>query len=177
VGEVLYFAYGSNMDPGTMRGRRGIEWKRATAAVTRGWKLAFDKPSLLGTREGMATLVADAAAETWGVLYEISAADLEHIEFTEGVKIDHYVRVTVVVQPSTPWDGRHEVEAVTLASDHRDPAIRPTTRYMRLLLAGAAEHGLPPWWIDALARVEAVEESAESAAMRPMFEQALKRPS
>jgi len=193
VSRTFYFAYGSNMDKDTLRERRGIEWTRAVPALARGWRLSVNKPSLLGTGEAMATIVADPAGEVWGVLYEIATTDYEHLEFTEGVKIDHYRRVTVVVEPATAWDGvergtigantvergtieRITVEAVTLASDHRDPGIRPTRRYMNLLLAGAADHGLPASWIDFLRAIEAAEESADNAALRPFFDRAMRKP-
>jgi len=172
---VFYFAYGSNMDSSTLRGRRGIEWTRAAPARLRGWRLVLDKPSLLGTGEGMATIVADAGAEVWGVVYEISDSDLEHLELTEGVLIGHYGRVAVELD--APWsDNRSLLQAVTLASDERDAAIRPTTRYIRLLLAGAAEHGLPESWLETLRAFEAVEETAEHAALRPYFDTAMRKP-
>ena len=53
--------------------------------------------------------------------------------------------------------------------------MKPTTRYMNLLLAGAAEHGLPDNWIDTLRRIEAVEEKPEHAALRPYFDRAMRR--
>jgi len=172
---VFYFAYGSNMDSATLRGRRGIEWSRAVPALLRGWRLVLDKPSLFRAGSAMASIVADAGAEVWGVLYEISGSDLEHLELTEGVRIRHYQRIVVELQPSS-GDGS-PTTAVTLASGHRDPEARPTTRYMSLLLAGAAEHGLPQTWIETLRAIEAVEESDESAAILPFLDQALRKPS
>lgn len=173
VTTALYFAYGSNMDSATLRGRRGVEWTSAVPALARGWRLAVDKPSLLGTGEGMATILEDPAGEVWGVLYEISAADLEHLEFTEGVRIGHYRRVEIVVETRPP--GGNAVTAVTLASDERDPAYRPTTRYMNLLLSGATEHGLPEAWIEVLRGIEPVEEPADAAALRPLFDLAMRK--
>jgi hypothetical protein len=164
------------MDPATLRGRRGIEWLRAAPAVARGWRLAIDKPSLMGTGEAMANIVADEAASVWGVLYELGEADFDHLELTEGVRIDHYQRIEIAVETAASWDGDASAKAFTFTSAHRDPALRPTTRYMRLLISGAAEHGLPAAWIDELRRIEAVEESAEVAAMRPIFDRGMKKP-
>lgn len=178
MSRVLYFAYGSNMDGSTLRGRRGIEWSRAAPALARGWRLVLDKPSLLGNGEAMASIVRDRGSHVWGVLFDISAADFEHLELTEGVRIDHYRRVEVVVEPSATWGAppRGGVPAFTLASDTRDPGLRPTTRYKRLLLAGAAEHGLPEEWIERLRAIDACEESAESAAMRPVVDGWMRKP-
>src|SRR5690348_3100453 len=106
------------MDSATLRGRRGIEWSRASAARARGWRLAIDKPSLPGSGEAMATIVADPACEVWGVLYDISASDFEHLELTEGVRIDHYRRTEIVVEPLATWDAAagRSLPAVTITS-------------------------------------------------------------
>ncbi|HXC52720.1 MAG TPA: gamma-glutamylcyclotransferase family protein [Candidatus Limnocylindrales bacterium] len=176
--KVAYFAYGSNMDGSTLRVRRSIDWSRATAACAKGWQLVIRKPSLLGGAAGaMANIIADAASEVWGVLYEITADDLEHLELTEGVKIGHYERTEVVVEPVERWDedGAATVRAVTLTSGTEDPSLRPTARYMELLLSGAAEHGLPESWIETLRRFETAEIATE-AELRSLFDHAMKKP-
>jgi gamma-glutamylcyclotransferase len=172
AGRVLYFAYGSNMDPDTFGRRRGIAWSRAVPGLVRGWRLAVDKPSLMGTGEAMATLVPDDAGEVHGVLYEIAEDDYTHLELTEGVLIGHYSRAEVAF---IPLSGGDAIAACTLVSDRRDTAIRPTTRYMKLLVAGAREHGLPEKWIAVLESIEAVEETAEHAALRPFFDRGMAR--
>lgn len=174
---VAYFAYGSNMDPATLGGRRGIAWTRAVPARARGWRLALDKPSLLGTGEGMATIVRDDRAAVWGVLYEISREDFEHLELTEGVRIGHYERVNLVVEPAAPWDDAvaSPVPAFTLSSDRREDGVRPTERYVGLLVAGAKAHGLPEPWIAMLKGIEAAEERPDLAVLRPAIDAAMKR--
>lgn len=174
VSRTFYFAYGSNMDGSTLRGRRGIEWSRAAPALARGWRLALDKPSLLGTPGAMARIAPDPSSEVWGVLYEIATDDYEHLEFTEGVRIAHYCRAAIAVEPAHSWE-TPVVEAVTLVSDRHDASLRPSARYLNLLLAGAAEHGLPASWIETLRAIEAVEESPEFEAMRPFLDQVLRR--
>jgi hypothetical protein len=171
---VWYFAYGSNMESATLRGRRGVEYARAVPARLAGWRLVFDKPSLLDLPEGFANVVPDPAAETLGVLFELTEADLAHVDLTEGVLIGNYARVAVttvpLAAPAAP------VTAFTLTSDRRNPVLRPSTRYMRLLVAGAEEHGLPASWVAMLRAVPAEEESFQSAQLRPLFEAALAKP-
>jgi hypothetical protein len=122
--------------------------------------------------------VADPGAEVWGVLYEISTGDFQHLGLTEGVLIGHYQATSLLVDSTPAWDAVTfcSITATTFASDIRDSSLRPTTRYMRLLVSGAAEHGLPETWLDTLRRIEAVEESAEAAALRPYFDRAMKKP-
>jgi gamma-glutamylcyclotransferase len=174
VSRTFYFAYGSNMDGSTLRGRRGVEWSRAAPALARGWRLALDKPSLLGTPGAMARIESDPTSEVWGVLYEIATSDYEHIEFTEGVLIEHYRRSPIVVEPVHSWDTA-VVDALTLTSDKRDGALRPSIRYVNLLLAGAVEHGLPASWIDSLRAIEAVPESPEFEALSQILDAAIRR--
>lgn len=174
---VYYFAYGSNMDTATLGGRRGITLGLAGAGRAKGWRLALDKPSLLGNGEAVATIVEDPQAEVWGVLYEISPQDFEHLSLTEGVLIDHYRCVEVVVLVGSPWsDEERPMPAISLTSDLRDASLRPSRRYMNLLLRGAAEHGLPAAWIRMLEDVPADEESAESLALRSIVDAVLKKP-
>jgi len=52
-GRIWYFAYGSNMQAATFRGRRGIEPLRALAARLPGWRLVLDKPPLVPVGEGL----------------------------------------------------------------------------------------------------------------------------
>src|SRR5262245_4572483 len=117
------------MQAATFRGRRGIAPRRAVAGRAVGWRLVFDKPSLLGTPEGYANIVPDPGAEVLGVLYEITPEDLEHVELTEGVKIGNYQRVELSVASLTPSEAGICL-AASLTSDKRNEALRPSQRYL-----------------------------------------------
>jgi len=170
---VWYFAYGSNMQPATFRGRRGIAARQAIPARLAGWQLVFDKPPLLPMGQGMANIVATDGAHVLGVAYAVTAEDLAHIDLTEGVLIDNYRRVAVRI---APLDGAGpELEAFTLTSDRRDASLRPSARYMALLIEGARAHGLPPDYVAWLEACPAVEESPEAALARRFIDGALKK--
>jgi AIG2 family protein len=170
---VWYFAYGSNMQLATFRGRRGIVPGRAVAAYLEGWRLVFDKPPLLPMgRQGMGNVVEDADGRVYGVAYRVSADDLAHIDLTEGVLIDNYRRVGVRVT-TLARDG--VLDAFTLTSPMRDPLLQPSRRYMALLVEGAVEHGLPEAYCAWLRSVPAIDETPESMAARAMIDRALKK--
>lgn len=169
---VWYFAYGSNMQSATLRGRRGIAYARAVPGQARGWRLVLDKPGLIPTGESFGNIILDPAAAVWGVLYQIDDADLGHIDLTEGVLIGNYARIEIPVQPS---DSASAINAFTLVSERRDPALQPSTRYMELLVAGAEEHGLPAEYIAFLRSIRARPESPEMAQMRSFIDAALQR--
>jgi hypothetical protein len=161
------------MATATFRGRRGIECLSAVAARVAGWRLVLDKPPLVTVGHSFANIVPDAASVVWGVLYEIAVADLDHIELTEGVLIDNYRRIEIDVIPR--GDGEQPLRAFTLSSDKHDPTLRPSTRYMNLLISGAEEHGLPAEYVAWLRAIPALAESAEAAAWQPVFDEALRR--
>jgi cation transport regulator ChaC len=166
-----YFAYGSNMQAATLRGRRGIEWTRALPARVGGWRFVCDKPPLLpGMGESFANLVPEEGAAVCGVLFELAAADFAHVELTEGVLIGNYRRVEVVAET---LDGRETVTAATLVTDARDPRLAPSERYRALLVDGAREHGLPAEWIAFLEALPARPETAEAARLRPILDAAM----
>jgi AIG2 family protein len=169
---MWYFAYGSNMESATLRGRRGIRYHRALPGRAPGWRLVLDKPGLFPTGNSFANIIPDAAAEVWGVLYHIEAADLGHIDLTEGVLIGNYLRVEIPVQPPLPDPA---LNAFALTSERRDPRLQPSTRYMRLLISGAEEHGLPADYIAFLRGIPARPESTETAQLRPFIDEALRR--
>jgi hypothetical protein len=168
---VWYFAYGSNMQPATFAGRRGITPSRAVAARAPGWRLTLDKAPLVPIGESFANLLAEPAAEAYGVLYEISHADLAHVDLTEGVLIGNYARIEIPVVPLAASDG--PARAYTLVSDKRSADLRPSDYYMGLLIEGAEIHGLPPEWIAMLRAVPTCAASDEVMAGRRFLDAGL----
>lgn len=173
MSHVWYFAYGSNLQSATLRGRRGVAVRRAVPVRAAGWRLVFDKPRLFGDGS-VANIVPDDTTHVLGVAFEISLDDHAHVELTEGVAIGHYLRVELAVEPLASCDDPPR-SALSLSSDKRDPSLRPSTRYMGLVIEGALEHGLPDAHLRFLRAIPAVEESAEAAALRPMIDALMKR--
>jgi len=171
---IWYFAYGSNMQSATLRGRRGIEYRRALPARLDGWRLVLDKPPLVPMSGAFANVIPDTTAAVHGVLFEITEDDLAHLDLTEGVLVGNYERVPVTVQPLTPPDADFVV-AYTLTSERRDPERLPTQRYMRLLIEGAEEHGLPEDYVALLRSQPAREETPEWEELRPLMDQLMRR--
>ena len=168
---VWYFAYGSNMQAATFRGRRGIMPRAAVAAKAVGWRLVLDKPPLLSVGHSFANVVPDPGATVYGVAYEISAEDYAHVEFSEGVQIGNYLPVDLDLE--TLQGGT--LRAWTLTSDKRSTGLKPSLRYMALLIEGAAEHGLPDDWITMLREIPAEEESEAAKAARALLDRVIRK--
>lgn len=141
-----YFAYGSNMQRGTFVERRGMRPFETRRAYLDDHRLCFDLPIGPGER-GVANLIAEAGARTWGVIYRLSAAACEFLDRTEGVDRGLYRRVSidVVVDDGT------RVTAFAYLGEGRDVLRKPSARYLNLLLAGARELALPDDYVAWLA--------------------------
>jgi hypothetical protein len=95
--EIWYFAYGANMHQATFRLRRGIEPRETRRGRLAGYRLRFNLEGRPKDRAAPANLVADPAAEVWGVVYRITRRDLLRLDLTEGVPGRGYRHAAVVV--------------------------------------------------------------------------------
>ncbi|MFM8409257.1 MAG: gamma-glutamylcyclotransferase family protein [Alphaproteobacteria bacterium] len=175
MGTVWYFAYGSNLQAATLRGRRGIDVLRSVPVRAPGWRLVFDKPGLIHPNAAVANIVPEDGAHVIGVAYEITADDHAHVELTEGVMIGSYRRVEVAVEPLDASVNAPPATALSLSSDKRAPGRLPSHRYLGLVVEGALEHGLPDDWVASLRAVVSREETDEERALRSVIDEALKR--
>lgn len=162
------------MQAATFRGRRGIEPLRAMACRVAGWRVVFDKPPLIPTGESFASLVPEQESVALGVAYEVTIDDFEHIKLTEGVLIGNYELVECDAHPITAA-GAGPLRVMSLSSLKRDPALRPSTRYMGLIIEGALEHGLPGEYVEQLRRIPARPPSLASTLARPLVDAFFKK--
>jgi cation transport regulator ChaC len=156
-----YFAYGSNMGRATFLERRGMRPRAVRRAYLDGHRVCFDLPVGPGER-GVANLVADPAARTWGVVYLLSASACELLDRTEGVDRGFYRRLAVEVVAD---DGPHpeRLAAFAYRGEARDPRRKPSARYLGMLLAGARELALPADYVAWLERFPLAIDEREAA--------------
>ena len=171
---VWYFAYGSNMNSGTFRGRRGIEYARAVPTRAPGWRLVFDKSSMFPLGETFASIVPDPAAETLGVAFEVDQSELVQIDWSEAVPLGSYQRIEIEVAVLTPMEDGPS-SAFTLTSEKRAARPSPSDRYMQLVIDGAIEHGLPAEWVEMLRAIPAYPETRAARLMRGQIDRIMKR--
>lgn len=171
---IWYLAYGSNLQSATLRGRRGVDYRRAVPVRAPGWRLVFDKPPLIPAGNAVANIVPEPGAEVLGVAFAISEDELAHIERTEGVFLDNYRRVEVAVAALAEVLDPPTL-AFSLSSERRDPTALPSFRYMAMVIEGALEHGLPETHVAWLRGIPACEESPELVALRPKLDEFFKR--
>ena len=146
--ELWYFAYGSNLDPGTFEGRRRMRPREARVASLPDHRLVFDLPVGDGER-GVGNLLPFPGEIVFGVAYRITADEAERLDATEGVP-RAYRRCDVEIETV---DGAR-LAAFTYLSPHRREGRKPSERYLELLLRGARHHGLPAPYVRSLAELE-----------------------
>ena len=140
--------------------RRGMCALETRTGWLEDYRLLFDLPVGPGER-GVANVEPATGVRTHGVLYLLTPADFDRLDWTEGVNLGLYTRlpVTVAVGDGEP------LAAFTYRSSRSSPGRKPSPRYMRLLLDGAAEHGLPPEYVQLLQSFELAVDEREAAAV------------
>ncbi|MEQ9454746.1 MAG: gamma-glutamylcyclotransferase family protein [Phycisphaeraceae bacterium] len=142
---MLYFAYGSNLDPHQMDDRCPGHHVHARGFV-RGYRLTFPR-DCVSWAGGVASIEPVEGCEVWGVLYDLTADHLETLDLYEGVAEGDYWRETIDVV----LDGGRTVPAIVYiaAADEGGPTP-PSRQYLEAIVRGAQSHGLPSDYIAGL---------------------------
>lgn len=146
-----YFAYGSNMSDEQIA-QRCPSHRFVCVAKLPGYRLAFTRRSVKRGC-GVADVVAMADETVWGVVLEMSDADLAELDKHEGVHKNPpaYVRKNVqVVSTDGQLLDAITYEVFTKAVDEYDP----NAEYLGLIIAGARKWGLPREYQDVLGRIQ-----------------------
>ncbi|MGZ4132738.1 MAG: gamma-glutamylcyclotransferase family protein [Actinomycetota bacterium] len=147
---AYFFAYGDRMNPEKML-ETAPEAKAVGPARLDGYRLAFNVQSR-SWGGGGANAVADPDGSLWGLLWEVSYADLEGFDTFRGD--DGSAHRVIDLDVHGP-DGPVPARTFLVISDAG--FIRPTERYVAMLRAVAERQGLP---------AEALEE-IDRASMPP----------
>jgi len=152
---MLYFAYGSNLDPQQMT-RRCPGATVVGVAELKDHRLTFPLTSH-DWGGGVASVSVAHGASVWGVVYELTAEDLASLDGYEhyvGPANQHnlYDRETVSVQLVRADDGSfpRRLHAWIYLARSANPAP-PSRRYMEAVLSGARHHRLPAEYVTRLA--------------------------
>ena len=153
---MLYFAYGSNMDPGQMR-QRCPSARFVAVAKLPGHRLAFTRHAKdrgCGTCDG----VPDPAQAIWGVVFDICEADLERLDESEGYAPGRAVDANSYFREQRPVyrDGdENQPLQVWLYFANREPnPPLPNASYKKQLVDGARYWRLPQEYQTQLERIQ-----------------------
>lgn len=143
-----YFAYASNMNRAQMRSRAGEIFEERVARLDN-YELAFNKKVRGGTAGANIRPAPGKSVE--GVAYKINESAFRNLDRFEGAPV-HYRRIQVNVQDR---EG-HAIAAQAFIATKVEKGLRPARHYLKTILEGAAEHNLPPDYI------ESIQASAEA---------------
>ena len=133
---LLYFAYGSNMDPAHMA-QRVPSARPVGPGRLDGFRLEFNVYST-EWGGGAANLELDEKAHVWGVLWEVPEEASAGLDAFQGHPT-FFRREEISVQgPEGP------VIAWTYRVAHQKGYVRPTDAYVHRLRSAIRVHGLPP---------------------------------
>lgn len=164
---MLYFAYGSNLDPEQMQSRCPGSIVVGLTAL-RDHRLVFPRYSI--DWQGGSSSFQPAHGETvWGMLFDLTEEHIHTLDRFEGFKgpgdqHNVYDREQVTVELTRPDDGSfpRRVRAWSYVARPSNPSP-PSRRYLDTILRGARHHRLPEEYIAKLAAVTAAPESVEPA--------------
>jgi hypothetical protein len=153
---MIYFAFGSNMDPAQMKARCPSR-KVLGRAVLPDHSLCFPRRSPIRNC-GTAGLAPAAGQGVWGVLYDLSEEDLPRLHQAEGYAPgrsagdNRHDFLEIEVRGEAP-DGE-KVPAFIYRARPDGSGAGPSADYMKHLIEGAEDHALPESYIRLLRSVE-----------------------
>jgi gamma-glutamylcyclotransferase len=147
---LYYFAYGSNMNWQQMK-RRCPSSRFVCVARLPDYRFGITRHSRLRDC-GTANIYPARAEEVWGIIYEVSDADLTILDSFE----DGYRREILSFHPVA--DGTPPLDALVYVADIEQNVPRPNPEYRRLIIEGAKHWQLPESYV---ALLEALQVAAE----------------
>jgi gamma-glutamylcyclotransferase len=147
---LYYFAYGSNMNWQQMK-RRCPSSRFVCVARLPDYRFGITRHSRLRDC-GTANICPASAEDVWGIVYEVSDAELRVLDSFE----DGYRREILSFYPVA--DGRQPLDALVYVADIEQSVPRPNSEYRRLIIEGAKHWQLPESYV---ALLEALQVATE----------------
>lgn len=152
---MIYFAFGSNMDPEQMTARCPSHRVVGRAYLPE-HELCFPRRSPV-RQCGTAGIVRRAANGVWGVLYELEAADLARLHQAEGYSpgraADQNRHDFMAIEVRRDGPQGEAISAFTYVARADGSGTLPSTDYLNHLIRGAIHHGLPDSYVRQLRSV------------------------
>lgn len=151
---MLYFAYGSNMCTGRLRGRVPSASPLFRAQLV-GHSFRFHKRSKDGSAKADAYKTNNLADTVWGVVFEIAPAEKPNLDRAEGLN-QGYIDKTVGVVDETAET--HQVLIYVADPSAIDASLRPYSWYKRFVVEGARQHELPVEYVQFVERFDDIDD-------------------
>lgn len=139
---MYYFAYGSNMNWPQMQ-QRCPSAQFVCVACLPNYQFGITRHSRLRDC-GTANVFPSAGAAVWGIVYDVSDADLIVMDGFE----DGYRREFLSVNPAN--NGDSSITALVYVAEIETNVPMPNAEYKRVLVEGAKHWALPPAYLSML---------------------------
>jgi hypothetical protein len=146
---VYYFAYGSNMNWSQMQ-RRCPSAKFVCVARLVDYAFGITRHSRLRNC-GTANVVPLEGRDVWGVVYEVSDADLVILDTYE----DGYRREILPVLAL--GDGKQPLKVLVYIAEIEKDVPLPSAEYKRLMIEGGKHWNLPTAYLSILGAIKTTE--------------------
>lgn len=140
---MKYFAYGSNLHKGDLvkwcnnNGQKIPNMLNPQVVRLENYTIGFTRKSI-SRGGGVADIIRSPGDFCYGVVFDVTEADLKILDIKEGVESGDYKRLEV------------SEGLVTYEVAKKTNFVKPSTEYMDLIIQGAKYYGLPQIWIDRL---------------------------
>ena len=149
---VRCFMYGSRMHIGEMKGAAPSATMAFIAKVD-GCRLCF--PRYSEKRHGGVASIEQCKGETtWGVVWQFPEIELPQLDKKEGVPLNRYRREQIEVTDTLGMAHRCHIYFAIPEKESKPSA----QHYMRYIIEGAQQHGLPNEYIEKLQRIPTAPE-------------------
>jgi len=151
---MWYLAYASNMHRQQMEERLQRAGLCSMIGRLDGYRLRFNKKNGMD-HSGKANIVPDKREVVWGVVFELSKEEVDHLaDFEHG-----YDRKSVdVICPRY----KKQLGVQTFIADANGMDLLPTSAYLHIIVEGAREHGLPTAYCEWLANLKTLDAGTTS---------------
>ena len=154
---MIYFAFGSNMDPRQMAARCPAHRAIGRASLA-DHRLCFPRRSPV-RHCGTAGLLPAGGHVIWGVLYELAGSDLVRLHAAEGYapgrRAEENRHDFVEIEVRLDSASGTKMRAFTYVARPDNSGAAPSADYLRHLIDGAEHHGLPNTYVAQLRSVAA----------------------
>jgi len=154
MGNLLYFAYGSNMCTGRLRCRVSSA-DSVCIAKLQGHALRFHKRSSDGSGKANAFRTNNPHDAVWGVMFKIDDWEKPVLDRAEGLG-NGYIEAEIPVLDTEGIE--HRVLTYVAQSSHIEGMLRPYSWYKRFVMNGARQHNLPPQYVAQIDSIDAEED-------------------
>jgi len=153
-GELLYFAYGSNMSIRRLR-QRARSASFVTVAMLAGHQLRFHKVGQDRSAKCDAYETGDEGDTVFGVVFDVQIEDKVILDIIEGLGRGYWEKL---VELQIPAGG--DILATLYCATDIDPALKPFSWYKHHVLFGATQCGLPDVYVEqSIRQIESIDDS------------------